>query len=94
MGRAYARDDADAICLQPREPGQEDQIRRVTLAFPEREQHEADGAEERNPHHPLITLDPILVRLAEEAHGAQGGREEELDGEDGVDFADELHADG
>ncbi len=94
MGRAYAGDDADAICLQSREPCQEHQVRRVTLAFPEREQHKADGAEEGDPHHPLVTLDPIFVRLAEEAHGAQTCREEELDGEDGVDFADELHADG
>lgn len=40
-----------------------------------------------------MTLDPVLVAFVEEAEGAHAGGGEELDGEDGVDLADELVAD-
>jgi hypothetical protein len=40
-----------------------------------------------------VALDPGLVRLIEEAHGADGRGGDELDGEDGVDLADELVSD-
>ena len=40
-----------------------------------------------------MALDPGLVAIAEEADGAHGGRGDELDGQDGVDLADELVSD-
>lgn len=39
-----------------------------------------------------MALDPVLVRIAEEADGAQGCSSDELDGEDAVDLADKLVA--
>jgi len=65
----------------------------VALALPVGEQHEADCAEQADPHHPLVALDPSLVRFREEADRAQGRREEDLQGQDRVDLANELHAD-
>lgn len=47
----------------------------------------------RCPDEAGMALDPRLVRIAEEADGAQGGGCDELDGEDTVDLADELVAD-
>ena len=47
----------------------------------------------RCPDEAGMALDPRLVRIAEEADGAQGGGGNELDGEDAVDLADELVAD-
>jgi len=40
-----------------------------------------------------MTLDPVLVALVEKADGADAGRGQQLDCEDGVDLADELVAD-
>jgi hypothetical protein len=64
----------------------------VTLALPVREQHEADCAEQADPHHPLVALNPSLVTFREEADRAQGCREEDLQGQDRVDLSDKLHA--
>jgi len=64
----------------------------VALALPVREQHEADCAEHADPHHPLVALNPSLVRFREEADRAQGGCKKDLQGQDCVDLADELHA--
>ena len=86
-----ARDDGDGVGLQAGEASEEDQVRRVGFALPEGEEHEADGAEERDPHHPLVRLDPFAVGVGEEGDGGEGGGEDELDGEDGVDFAHEHH---
>jgi len=66
----------------------------ITLPLPKRKQHEANRAKQANPHHPLIALDPIPVRLGKEAHSAQSSREQQLHRQNGVDFTDELHADG
>ena len=87
-------DDADAVGLEGGEAAQKKQVGGVGLALPEGEEHEGDGAEEGAPHHPVVGLDPCLVALAEEGDGGEDGGEEELDGQDAVDFADELHADG
>ncbi len=40
-----------------------------------------------------MRLDPGLVAITEEAHGADGAGDNELDGQDGVDLADELVSD-
>jgi len=40
-----------------------------------------------------VRLDPALVALAHEAEGADGAGGDELNGQDGVDLADELVAD-
>ncbi len=40
-----------------------------------------------------MRLDPVSVSIAEEGDGGEDGGEEELHGQDRVDFADELHAD-
>ena len=64
----------------------------VALALPVSEQHETDCAEQADPHHPRVGLDPSLVRFREEADRAQGCREEDLQGQDRVDLSDELHA--
>jgi hypothetical protein len=40
-----------------------------------------------------MALNPCLVGLIEEGDGAHGGGCDELDGEDGIDLADELVAD-
>lgn len=73
---------------------QEGQVHRVTLPLPERQKHESDGSKERHPHCPLVRLDPVLVWLREEGHGAECRGEKELNYEDGIDLANELHADG
>jgi hypothetical protein len=86
-------DDADRICLQEGEAGQEEQVRGVGLALPEGQEHEGDRAEERGPHQPAVGLDPVPVGAGEEGDGGENGGQEELDGQDGVDFPDELHAD-
>lgn len=44
----------------------------------------------RNEDHGGMLLDPGLVALAHEAEGAHGAGDEQLDGQDGVDLADEL----
>jgi len=64
----------------------------ITLALPESKQQEGDRAKQADPHHPLVTLNPIFVRLREEADSTQPSREKQLDSKDGVDFANELHA--
>jgi hypothetical protein len=64
----------------------------IALALPVCEQHESDRAEHADPHHPLVALNPSFVRVREEADRAQGGREEELQGEDGIDLSNKLHA--
>lgn len=85
--------DRNRVCLQCREDSQEDQIHRIALPLPKREEHKSNSSEQRNPHHPLVRLDPCSERSAEEGHGGQGGGHEELDGKDRVDLADELHPD-
>lgn len=40
-----------------------------------------------------MSLDPGLVAITEEAEGGDGAGGDELDGEDGVDLADELVSD-
>ena len=64
----------------------------VALALPVGEQHEANCAEHADPHHPLIALDPSLVRFRKEADRAQGCCKEDLQCQDRVDLANELHA--
>ena len=58
--------DRNAICLETREPGQEQHVGRIGLAFPECEEHEANGSEERQPHHPCVGLDPVAISRGEE----------------------------
>jgi hypothetical protein len=41
-------------------------------------QHHLDGFTYRRPQHPLVGLDPVLVRHAEEGDGAQDGCCDEL----------------
>jgi hypothetical protein len=65
----------------------------IALALPVCEQHKSDCAEDADPHHPLVALDPCLVGVREETDGAKGSGEEDLHGENGVDLSDELHAD-
>jgi hypothetical protein len=43
-------DDADGVGFEEREAGEEEEVGRVGLAFPEGEEEEADGAEEGGPH--------------------------------------------
>lgn len=57
------RDHTDTVCLERREAREKEHVGWVGLALPERQEHEANGAEERHPHHPLIALDPCLVGL-------------------------------
>lgn len=47
----------------------------------------------RSPDDARVALNPFLITSAEEGEGAHSGGGEELDGEDGVDLADELVAD-
>jgi len=54
---------------------------------------EAEGVTYGRPDEARVALDPSLVVLAKEAHAGDGTRDDKLDGEDGVDFADELIAD-
>ena len=42
------------VGFQECEATQEEKICRVGLSFPECQEHEPDGTEERNPHHPRI----------------------------------------
>lgn len=42
------------VGFQEGEAAEEEEIRRIGFAFPERQEHESDRAEERDPHHPLI----------------------------------------
>lgn len=86
-------DDADGVGFERGEAGQEGEVGRVGFALPVGQEHEADGAEEGEPHHPAVGLDPGLVGRAVHACHTEGGGEEELCGEDGVDFADKGHAD-
>ena len=51
----------DTVGFEACEAGEEDEVGWVALAFPEGEQHEADGAEEGDPEHPLVGLDPGAV---------------------------------
>ena len=51
------------------------------------------GITYRNPDHGGVRLDPGLVAFAEEAHGAHGAGDNELNSQDGVDLADELVSD-
>lgn len=53
----------------------------------------ATGETYGDPDDAGMGLDPRFVRGAEESEGADAGGHEQLDGEDGVDFADELVAD-
>jgi len=51
------------------------------------------GTTHRDPDDGGVRLDPALVALAHEAEGADGAGGNELDGQDGVNLADELVAD-
>lgn len=44
----------------------------------------------RSPDEAWVRLDPRLVVLVEEAERGDGAGDDELDGQNGVDFADEL----
>lgn len=46
-----------------------------------------------NKDHGRMLLNPGLIPLADEAEGAHGTGDEQLDGEDSIDLADELMAD-
>lgn len=74
------RDDADRVGLQRREPGQEEQVRRIALALPVRQEHEPDRAEQRHHHQPEVRLDPSPVRVAEERDCTQDRGQKNLDG--------------
>ena len=63
-----AGDDADRVCLQCGEAGQEEHVGGVAFPLPERQEHEADGAEQAGPHRPAVALDPVLVGGAEEGY--------------------------
>lgn len=56
-----ARYHTDRVCLQSSKASQEDQVRGIALPFPEGKEHEADGAKQADPHHPLVALDPLLI---------------------------------
>jgi hypothetical protein len=47
----------------------------------------------RDPDNARVALDPVLVAFAEESEGADTGGSEELNGQDGVDLANELVSD-
>lgn len=74
------RDHADRVRLQRREPRQEEQVRRVALALPVRQEHEPDRAEQGHHHEPEVRLDPSAVRVAEERDCAQHRGQKNLDG--------------
>jgi hypothetical protein len=74
------RHHADRVGLQQREARQEEQIRRVALALPVGDQHEAERAEDRDQHQPEVGLDPEPVVVAEEGNRAECCREEDLRG--------------
>lgn len=57
-----------------------------TRARQSKEEHQSY----RDEDHGGMVLDPGLVALAHEAQGAHGTGDEQLDGQDGVDLADEL----
>ena len=61
----------DGVGLERGEAAQEEQVGRVGFALPEGEEHDADGAEQRYPHQPLVALDPVLVARADEGDGAE-----------------------
>ena len=86
-------DHTDAIRFKSGKAGEEDYVCWVGLAFPECEKHKSNGAEQRHPHHPAVRLNPVSVAGREEGDRRQACCEEDLDREDCVDFADELHAD-
>ena len=65
----------------------------IALALPISEQHESDRAKQADPHHPRVGLDPSLIGFREEADRTKSSRKEDLQGQDRVDFANELHAD-
>lgn len=79
--------------LKSRKYPQKGQIHWITLPLPERQEHEPYGSEERDPEHPLVCLNPVLEGFGEEGNGGEDGGQEELNGQDGVDLADELHSD-
>lgn len=54
-GAVEGHDDADGVGLEQREPGQEEQVRRVRLALPVREAHEDEGAEELHVSSTLVS---------------------------------------
>lgn len=74
------RDHRYRIRLERREAAQEQEVGGVGFPLPEGQEHEADGAEERDPHQPLVALDPGLVADTEEGDGAEDCGSEELDG--------------
>lgn len=92
-GLVEGDDDGDGVGLGEGEEGEEEEVGGVGLALPVGEAEEDHGADERDPDDARVGLDPAAVGVAEKGEGADAGGEEQLDGEDGVDFADELVAD-
>ena len=70
------RNYAYRICLQARESCQEDQVHGIALSLPECEEHEAYSAEQADPHHPRVALDPVSVAIGEEGDGGERSRGE------------------
>lgn len=64
--------DGYGVGFQKRKAAQEKEVCRVGFAFPEGQEHESDGAEERDPHHPRIRSYPAVIRWAEVGNGADG----------------------
>jgi len=42
--------------------------------------HESNSTKQRNPHHPLITLNPLFVIHVKERDGTENARRNELNG--------------
>lgn len=57
---------------------------------PQQTQEEADRKEEADPHGPEVAQDAGADVVVEDADGRDGGREQQLDRQDAVHFADEA----
>ncbi len=57
--------NGDGIRFQRGKAAEEKKICRIRFAFPECQEHETDSSKERDPHHPWVGLDPVLVTSAE-----------------------------
>ena len=73
-------DDGDGVSFHGSEAGEEEEVGRVRLAFPEGEAEEDEGADQRHPHERGRLLNEVLVRFRHHREGADGGGCEELDG--------------
>lgn len=87
-GQTHKRsNDRYTVCFQARECPQEQQIGRIALSLPERQEQESDCTKHACPHHPLIFLDPVSVARRPEGHGAQRHSEQQLGCEDCIDLS-------